>query len=142
MAPAANAKYAVRYTGGRTPAEHIASIGAEPTGPMVVATEHWVATAVPTAGTVNGADFDTSMHVLEFLLFQCFSPTDALLRKSLQWHPTPARWAALLTALDSVGLKWEPFPTLELARAHVDTLVPSLSAAQRSLGIQEQLLLT
>ena len=37
MAPAANAKYAVRYTNGRTPAEQFASIGAEPTGPMVVA---------------------------------------------------------------------------------------------------------
>ena len=40
MPPAVNAKYAVRYKSGRNNAEHLAAIGAEPAGPMVVAAAH------------------------------------------------------------------------------------------------------
>ena len=72
MAPTANAKYAIQYTSGRTATYHFAAIGAQPEGPMVVSTAHWVTAAVPAAGVTNGSNFTTSMHVLEFLLLQCF----------------------------------------------------------------------
>lgn len=129
----ATAEHKIDYAVGGSIANKVASLAANPAGPLKASAEHILLKLK--GGTGGAGTADLTIRELEYVALAGLTFDNTLDDTEPFWHITPSRWTRFYKALDEVGMPKESVENIDAAKALVEQWIPKLPQVEKTICI-------